>query len=414
MLSPATFPRRLSLAGACAMTAAVCGGLTACGSAGSQSVPAGLSGTNVSGQANPTFAAENAAAKTSLKPSPGSFLWGKTTVTLIGSTTPVNGDINPYAIWPVTRTTGSVTKGDVLVDNFNNSSNNQGTGTTIVDMHPDGKLTVFASLPRTVAGCPGGVGLTTAMVQLTAGWVIVGSLPSTNGLISTVGAGCLLVLSPGGKLAGTISGTYIDGPWDAAVKDDGPTAELFVSNTLIGLGRSSRAGTQVDKGDVVRLTLSETSTAVPKVTAETTVASGYPESPDASAFVKGPTGLVLGPSGTLYVANNLGNVIDAVPDAATRSGSGGTGTAITSEGQLASPLGLALAPDGDLLAANAVNGKIVEIAPSGKQVGEYYADDNVGQEPPGNGDLFDLAVNQAGDGILFVNDGTNTLELLHS
>ena len=47
-------------------------------------------------------------------------------------------------------------------------------------------------------------------------------------------------------------------------------------------------------------------------------------------------------------------------------------------------------------------------------MGEYYADDDIGQEPPGNGDLFDVAINQAGTGVLFVNDGTNTLELLHS
>ena len=61
-------------------------------------------------------------------------------MTVLGSTTPANGDMNPYAIWPVTETIGSVKAGDVLVDNFNNTSNNQGTGTTIVDVHPDGQL----------------------------------------------------------------------------------------------------------------------------------------------------------------------------------------------------------------------------------------------------------------------------------
>jgi hypothetical protein len=99
--------------------------------------------------------------------------------------------VNPYAIWPVTQTVDSVTAGDVLVDNFNNKSNNQGTGTTIVNMHPNGKVGVFASLPATVPGCPGGVGLTTVMVQLHSGWIIVGSLPGTDGKIDTVGAGCL-------------------------------------------------------------------------------------------------------------------------------------------------------------------------------------------------------------------------------
>jgi hypothetical protein len=271
---------------------------------------------------------------------------------------------------------------------------------------------VFADLAGANSACPGGVGLTTAMVQLKTGWVIVGSLPSANGQIATAGAGCLIVLSPAGKLAGTISGSYIDGPWDETVSDSGSTATLFVANTLFGITPASSDTTDVDKGDVVRLTLADSKTAAPKVTAEAVVGSGFPERPDASAFVKGPTGLALGRTGTLYVASTLGNEVAAIPDALTRGTSDGTGSALSKGGQLADPLGLALAPDGDLLAANSVNGKIVEITPAGRQVGEYYADDDIGQEPPGNGDLFDVAINQAGTGVLFVNDGTNVLQLL--
>jgi hypothetical protein len=401
----------VSVLAAFAMTTAACGS----GSSGNSDggTPAGLSGTQAGAPANAQYSAEEKAAQAVLQPAAGSFLAGKTNETVLGSTTPPNGDINPYAIWSVSRTVGSVTAGDVLVGDFNNSSNNQGTGTTIVDMHADGTQSVFASLPSTVPGCTGGVGLTTAMVQLKTGWVIVGSLPSTDGKIDTAAAGCLLVLSPTGKLAGTIAGSYLDGPWDAAVQDNGDTATLFVSNTLIGINANSSTTTPVDQGDVVRLSLSQTATAAPKVTAETQVAGDLPERPDAAAFVKGPTGLAIAPSGTLYIADNLGNRITSVPDALTRTTSAGTGTTLSAGGQLANPLGLVLAPDGDLLAANSVNGKIVEITPAGKQVGEYYADDDIGQDPPGNGDLFDVAVDQAGTGVLYVNDGTNTLELLH-
>ncbi len=406
-------PRRRIVA-APALAAAACIAVAACGSGSGPATPAGLNGTEAGATANTVYGQENAAAATVLRPAPGSFLAGKTAVTLLGSTTPVNGDINPYAIWPVTQTIGSVKAGDVLVDNFNNASNNQGTGTTIVDVHPGGSLTVFAQLPQTISGCPGGVGLTTAMVQLKTGWVIVGSLPSTNGNIDTAGAGCLIVLSPTGKLAGAISGSYLDGPWDETVSDHGSSATLFVANTLFGITPKSSDSTEVYKGDVVRLSLTESATAPPKVTAETVVASGLPERPDASAFIKGPTGLALGSDGTLYVANNLGNSITAVTDALTRSTSAGPGRILSQGGQLANPLGLVLAPDGDLLAANATNGKIVEITQAGKQVGEYYADDDIGQEPPGNGDLFDVAIDQAGNGVLFVNDGTNVLDLLRS
>jgi len=194
------------------------------------------------------------------------------------------------------------------------------------------------------------------------------------------------------------------------VQDDGDTATLFVSNTLVGITASTTG--KVAEGDVVRLSLSQTSTSAPKVTAESVVAQGLTEAPDAAAFVKGPTGLALDAKGTLYVADALDNRIATVPDALTRSSADGTGSTLTSAGQLAEPLGLALAPDGDLLAANAVNGKIVEITPAGKQVGEYYADDSIGQDPPGDGDLFDVAIAQDGKGVLFVNDGTNILQEL--
>jgi hypothetical protein len=412
MRVPASSPWRPAAIVA-AVLAASCLGMAACGSGSGPATPQGLNGTEEGASGNSQYGAENASAASSLPPAAGSFLAGKTTLTVLGSTTPANGDINPYAIWPVTKTVGSVRAGDVLVDNFNNASNDQGTGTTIVDLHPDGKLSVFASLPATVSGCPGGVGLTTAMVQLKTGWVIAGSLPSTNGKVSTAGAGCLLLISPEGRLAGAISGPYIDGPWDAAVSDNGRTATLFVANTLVGISPASKSKNGSGQGDVVRLTLAESATAPPRLTAETVIASGFPERPDAAAFIKGPTGLALGRSGTLYVADNLSNRIDSVPDALTRTTSAGTGATLTQGGQLANPLGLVLAPGGDLLAANATNGKIVEVTQNGKQAGEYYADHDIGQEPPGNGDLFDVAVNQAGNGVLFVNDGTNVLELLH-
>jgi len=48
----------------------------------------------------------------------------------------------------------SLVRGHILVSNFNNGQNLKGTGTTIVDIAPDGTLSVFAqivSFPR--AGC---------------------------------------------------------------------------------------------------------------------------------------------------------------------------------------------------------------------------------------------------------------------
>ena len=399
-----------------ALTAAVAAASAAiasgCGSGSKSDAPAGIDTKDAQSISALQMSAADAEARITLTPAPGSFLVGKTTVMTVASTTPDNGDVNPYAIWPVTADMGSLHAGDVLVDNFNNKSNNQGTGTTIVNVHPDKSVTVFATLPQNLAGCPGGVGLTTAIVVLKAGWVIVGSLPSTDGKIATSGAGCLIELTPTGQVAGTLTGDYISGPWGATVLDQGNTATLFVTNTLVGDVRNAGDKT-VNQGTVVRLALSQTATTPPAVTSHLVVADALPERPDASAFVKGPTGLVLDPSGTLYVGDNIGNRVATITNALNRMDSAGPGGTLSSGGQLANPLGMDRAPNGNLLVANANNGKIVEITPAGTQVGAYYANQDVAQDPPGNGDLFDIAVNQTHDGIYFVNDDTNTLSLLH-
>src|SRR5262249_38132295 len=55
-------------------------------------------------------------------------------ITTVASTVPANGDINPYGVAVVPRSTGNLQQGHILVSNFNNSQNQQGTGSTIVDI----------------------------------------------------------------------------------------------------------------------------------------------------------------------------------------------------------------------------------------------------------------------------------------
>ena len=142
----------------------------------------------------------------------------------ITSTVPANGDVNPYGVAVVPTSTGSLVKGDVLVSNFNNSTNQQGTGTTIVQISPGGQQTVFAQIDATKlpGPCPGGVGLTTALGILPGGWVVVGSLPTADGTSATAHAGCLLVINNKGQVAETIAGHGINGPWDMATASAGP------------------------------------------------------------------------------------------------------------------------------------------------------------------------------------------------
>ena len=341
----------------------------------------------------------------------GSYI-GPKTVSFVASTVPENGDINPYGVAVIQQSSGKLVAGHILVSNFNNSANLQGTGTTIVDIAPDGTLTQFAhigasSLP---GPCPGGVGLTTALVALKKGWVIVGSLPTSDGTAATAKAGCLIVLNNQGHVVETLSGTRfnarINGPWDMTALDLGSVAELFVSNVLNGTVPAG--GSVVNHGTVVRIVLSVPDVGRPQELLRTVVGSNFQERTDPAALVIGPTGLSLTKDGTLYVADTLQNRIAAIPNAVFRSNSASTGMTVSMGGALNQPLGLAVAPNGDILTVNAGDGNIVETTPAGSQIKVK----NIDTSGAGAGTLFGLVV-VPGTGLYFVDDGDNTLDLLH-
>ena len=279
-------------------------------------------------------------------------------ISVIASTVPPNGDVNPYGIVVVPKSIGNLKQGHVLISNFNNSQNLQGTGTTIVDISPSGSLSVFATIdPQTLPGpCPGGVGLTTALAVLKTGWVIVGSLPTSDGTSATAQAGCLLVLSSAGQVVETFYGSLIDGPWDMTAVDGGSQATLFYTTVLNGT--VAGGGNVVNEGVVVRMVLSVSPTSMPAIQSMTVIGSGFPERTDPAALVIGPTGVGLGGS-TLYVADSLSNRIAAIPNAVTRTTSAGTGTTVTSGGALNDPLGLTIASSGNILTVNGNDGFLI-------------------------------------------------------
>ena len=343
---------------------------------------------------------------------PTTFIGPFNTVQTLASTVPKNGDVNPYgvAVAPVTK--GLLTAGDVLVSNFNNHRNLQGTGSTIVEVSPGGNVSLFASLaPNKLPGaCPGGLGFTTALVALSSGFVVVGSLPTKDGSSATMQAGCLIVLDSSGNAVETISGAPINGPWDMTALDAGSTATLFVTNVLNGTVAASP--NVVNDGTVARIGLSIPSTGPPAVTSETVIGNGLPERTDPAALVVGPTGLGLS-GGTLYVADSVANRIAAISDALTRT-TPTSGVTVTTGGAVNDPLGLAIAPNGDILTSNGGDGNLVETTPQGRQVAVKMLDTSPAPPGPnGNGTLFGLAVGPDGSGVYFVDDGTNTLDLLH-
>jgi len=320
------------------------------------------------------------------------------------STVPPNGDLNPYGVAFVPpgfqSGNGPLKPGQVLVSNFNNGANLQGTGTTIVRVSSAGPPFVFFAGPPHPGGSTG-LGLSTALAILQRGFVIVGNVPSIDGTSRTAMPGSLLVINNQGHLVSTISGPHISGPWDMTVIDQGNQAIAFVSMVL--------------SGDVVRVNFDVSSSDV-TVTSTTVIASGYAHRGDPAAFEVGPTGLVYDPTAdVLYVASTADNAVFSVQNPRTRNSSGGKGTVIYSDAvHLHGPLAMIEAPNGDLIVANSdvinsnpgLPSEYVEFTKQGRFITQLSID-------PAQGGSFGLAVAAKTQRSLLaaVDDNTATLIL---
>ena len=314
------------------------------------------------------------------------------------STIPANGDVNPYGVAFVPDTfqigSGPLKHGDVLVSNYNNNQNLQGTGTTIVRIPKSGPASTFFQ-----GTAP--LGLSTALGTLQAGFVVVGNAPTSDGTAATAGPGSLLVINNQGKLIQTITNPAIQGPWDMALVDNGSVAMAFVSNALTGT--------------VVRLKFRVNSNGLTLLDADT-IASGYIHRGDPVTLFVSPTGLVYdGRRDLLYVASTGDNAIFSVRDASDREGSGGRGSLVYQDNvHLHGALGLAQAPGGHLLVTNSdgINpdpsqpSEIVEFTPEGRFVKQVSVD-------PNQGGSFGLAVLPQKDQAMLaaVDDNTSTLTI---
>jgi hypothetical protein len=310
------------------------------------------------------------------------------------STIPSNGDLNPYgvAFVPSGFPAGpNIAPGDVLVSNFNNGSNTQGTGTTVISMSPTGAQSLFAASTQ--------MGLTTALGCLQRGFVLVGNLPNNSGAI---GAGMLQVFDRNGKLVASFAdANLLDGPWDLAMNDQGSTAQVFVSNVL--------------NGTVTRLNLAVTGTGVSLVS-KTQIGSGYAHGPNSAALVVGPTGLAYDPQrDILYVASTDDNKIFGIGDAGSRTSSAGTGSVVFADQQvLHGPLGLTLSPNGNLIAANGdavfaggTQNELVEFTENGILVATVQLDGG----PAGGAFGIASAFSQGAVRFAAVDDDLNTLTI---
>jgi hypothetical protein len=287
----------------------------------------------------------------------------------IQSIVPSNGDQNPYGVAFVPNlfpTGGTLMPGDILVSNFNNSMNQQGTGTTIIRI-PQGQAPSLN--PPFFTATQAQMGLTTALNILHAGFVLVGSFPGPGGVCTDALPGGILVINSNGKFVSEISGNGIDGPWDMTVNDMGSTVQAFISNAL--------------DGTVIRLDLAVSTTGV-TVKDSVVIATGYQHQCDTVTFVDAPTGLVYNPlTDTLFVASTIDNAVFAVPDAGHATSSVVKGTIIYQDAKhLHGALAMTMAPNGHLLVSNndVINSdptqpsEIVEFTTNGQFVKEVSVD----------------------------------------
>jgi hypothetical protein len=172
----------------------------------------------------------------------------------------------------------------VLVDNFNNQSNLQGTGGTIVDYNPSTKqTTLFAKLPQNLPQCPGGVGLTTAMTMLKR----LGDRrqhAEHRRHHPTKGDGCLLVFDSNGQLAALVRAAH-----QRSLGQHGGRRQRREGDVVRQHGGLRRAGpdrsipatglpVSIKKATVLRIQL-RFPPASRRVTSQTVVASGFASAP---------------------------------------------------------------------------------------------------------------------------------------
>jgi len=324
--------------------------------------------------------------------------------TLTVSTVPTNGDVNPYGVAFVPngfpRLGLGLEAGDILVSNFNNFNNVQGTGSTIVRIANSGAQSGFFQGPVTPLG-PLSLGLSTALGALQGGFVLVGNVPTTDGTCNTIRAGSLLVIDRAGHQVSKLVNGALDGPWDLVIHDEGERAQVFVSDVLNGTVfrldlRVSRFGVEIERA--------------------TQIGSGYGTACSAAAVVVGPTGLAYDAlEDVLYVASTADNEIFAIPEARAINHDSGRGALIYQDNvHLHGPLGLVLAPNGDLITANgdAVNtdatqpSELVEFTKNGRFVAQLSLD-------PGTGGAFGLAIKgfPGGFELAAVDDNINSLDI---
>lgn len=313
---------------------------------------------------------------------------------VIGSTVdPDNGAGNPYGLTIAPSTAGKFTKGDLVACNFNAKSNVQGTGKSIIALHPKpGSKPTHVSSIDSLKGCDA--------LALGGNDIIWAAAMVANDNP---------VIDPTGKLIQNISGKPFDQPWGQAYAQPKTGSPAFYA-------------TNAWTGTVVRINLGSS-----KFTYDV-IATGFPVN-------KGKPGTALAPSGlsydasidTLYFADGMNNTLVAFKDVSNIPKGGikaedngmkfsgpnaGDARIVFSGKPLNGPISTALLPNGNLVLGNTLdpNGKnlMIEISASGALLDVRNVDKGAA------GALFGIVVTGSGKDtkVYFNDDNDNNIQVL--
>ena len=314
-----------------------------------------LAATSAACSSSTSMSAAPAAATPVDPASASEAIIGALPITTIGSTVdPMNGDQNPYGLAIAPVSWGVLTAGDLMICNFNDSTNVQGNGTTIEILHP-----TPGSTPTRMVEDPNLKGCAAlAVASDDAPWAAAFSSNLAPFYAQT------------GKLVSTLSA----GPWN------GPWGETFAPG--FGSSAASYVTSNATSGTIVRVNVAGTEF--------TTIASGFTLNAGAVP------GNILGASGltydatrdTLYVVDSNENRVVAfagystLPANAIVVGSNGTfsgpsaasATVLFSGAPLNGPISAALLFNGDLVVGNTGDNLLVEISSAGAVVATQNLD----------------------------------------
>jgi hypothetical protein len=327
---------------------------------------------------------------------PVSVLQTLTREQTIGSTVPSTpADVNPYGLDVAKITSGKIDAGDLVVCDFNNPGNVQGTGTELVALHPIvGSSPTLIAKNHTLMGC-------NAVATSPTGAIWAAAFKANDNPI----------FSPGGTLLTALD----NGPWNHPFGETfspplnaGSVPAFYVSNA----GDGSIVRVSVFPGPTFRFT---------------TIATGFPVNGGKPGSILSPSGLNYQSSGDiLYVVDGTNNALYAIRNVSSVPTNGIAVNGLTFSGSAASsahvifsgaplngPISSAILPGGNIAVGNTLDpdgqNLIVEISPSGQVLSVRNVDTGAA------GALFGMVATgtSASDAKLYFNDDNdNTVKVL--